>query len=158
MGRYTGAVCRLCRVAKEKLFLKGERCFSPKCTVEKRDNSPGRGSKWQSKPSDYGIRVQEKQKLRRMFGVNERQFSRFFKMAARKKGVTGEILLTLLERRLDNIVFKMGFANSRPHARQLVTHKFFYVNGRKVNIPSYLVKEGEVIEVDKNKIDKLKRA
>jgi small subunit ribosomal protein S4 len=161
--RYTGPVCKLCRAAGEKLFLKGDRCFTDKCAIVKRAETrkkPGRsrGRRRRLKLSDYGVRLVEKQKLKRIYGLAEKSSQRFFNMASKKKGITGEIFLTLLERRLDNVVFRMGFANSRAHARQLVTHKFFVVGGRKVNIPSYIVKEGEVIKVDTNKKDKLKKS
>lgn len=163
--KYTGPSCKLCRSAGEKLFLKGTRCSSSKCAIvrkaetrEKPSRSTGRTTKRRTKLSDYGVRLKEKQKLKRIYGLAERGFRRLFDMASNKKGITGEVFLTLLERRLDNIVFRMGFANSRAHARQLVSHKFFNVGGRKVNIPSYLVKEGEVIKVGANKLEKLKKS
>ncbi|RLC80605.1 MAG: 30S ribosomal protein S4 [Chloroflexi bacterium] len=149
MARYTGPVCRLCRREGIKLFLKGERCYTSKCAMERRPYPPGMHGpeRRRAKPSDYGIRLREKQKLRRIYGVMERQFRRYFDMATRSKGMTGQVLLTLLERRLDNVVYRLGFASSRAQARQLVRHGHFTVNGRKVNIPSYLVKPGDVIAV-----------
>ncbi len=158
MGRYTGSACRLCRREGVKLYLKGARCDTPKCALENRGlKRPGIHGDRPVKLSDYGLRLREKQKLKRIYGMREKQFRRFFDLAQKKKGVTGEIFLTLLERRLDNIVYRMGFAASRRQARQLVTHGFFQVNGRKINIPSYLVREGEVIEVRENKRSKLEK-
>ncbi len=163
--RYTGPDCKLCRAAGEKLFLKGARCFTSKCAVtkkaeksDKRTRSVGRRTARRTKLSNYGVRLAEKQKLRRIYGLAERSFRRFFEIAAKRKGDTGEVFIVLLERRLDNIVFRMGFASSRSHARQLVGHKFFIVGGRKVNIPSYLVKEGEIIKVDPIKQEKFKKS
>lgn len=159
--RYTGPVCKLCRAYGEKLFLKGDRCFTDKCPIVKRSKTrkkPASSTRRRTRLSDYGVRLAEKQKVRKMYGLTEKSFRRFFDMASQKKGITGEILLSLLERRLDNIVFRMGFANSRAHARQLIIHKFFTVDGRKVNIPSHIVKEGEVIKVDANKREKLKKS
>jgi len=148
MARYVGSVCRLCRREGIKLYLKGERCYSNKCAVDRRAYAPGEhGQSRRSKPSEYSIRLREKQKLRRIYGVLERQFGRYFDVASRKKGVTGETLLQLLERRLDNIVYRLGFASSRAEARQLVRHGHFSVNGRKVSIPSFLVKTDDVIAV-----------
>lgn len=162
--RYTGPNCKLCKSAKEKLFLKGAKCYTSKCAIakdsEKRDKKRrtiGRTTRRKSKPSDYGIRLAEKQKLRRIYGLSEKSFKILFNIASKKKGNTGEVFLTLLERRLDNVVFKMGFANSRAHARQLVGHKFFIVGKRKVNISSYMVQEGEVIKLDASKQEKLKK-
>lgn len=161
--RYTGPVCKLCKACGEKLFLKGDRCFSSKCAIAQKSEKrrvPTRSTRGRRRRrlSDYGVRLAEKQKLRRIYGLGEKDFKRLFDIASKKKGITGEILLSLLERRLDNIVFKMGFANSRAHARQLVTHKFFLVGKRKVSIPSYIVEEGEVIEVDPSKQGKLKNS
>lgn len=163
--KYTGPDCKLCKTAGEKLFLKGARCFTGKCAIVKKTETRSRPIKnlgrrrgRRTKLSDYGMRLKEKQKLRRIYGLAERSFRRFFEVASKKKGITGEVFLTLLERRLDNVVFRMGFANSRSHARQLVSHKFFVVGGRKVNIPSYLVKEGETIKVAANKQEKLKKS
>lgn len=147
MARYTDAVCRLCRREGVKLYLKGEKCYSDKCPVVKRQTPPGQHGASRRKVSEYGIQLREKQKARRFYGVLEGQFERYFDMAARKKGVTGEILLQTLERRLDNVAYRMGFAGSRAEARQVVKHSHIEVNGRKVNIPSYLVREGDVIAV-----------
>ena len=146
MARYTGSVCRLCRREGLKLFLKGERCYTGKCAVDRRPQVPGQhGKSRPRKPTEYGLQLREKQKARRMYGVMEKQFRRYFDQAARKQGMTGENLLILLERRLDNVVFQFGFASSRPEARQLVKHGHFTVNGKKVDIPSYSVREGEII-------------
>ncbi len=158
MGRYIGPLCRLCRREGVKLFLKGEKCYTPKCPLERRGSQvPGEHTAMMGKLSEYGIRLREKQKLKRIYNLRERQFKGYFEKAARKKGVTGEILLQLLERRLDNVVFRLGWAANRRQARQLVNHGFFAVNGRKVNIPSYLVKEGEVITVRGNFREKIKK-
>jgi small subunit ribosomal protein S4 len=137
----------LCRREGLKLFLKGERCYTDKCAIERRNYPPGQHGQARPKFSEYSIQLREKQKLRRMYGVLEGQFRRYFVMADRAKGVTGETLLQLLERRMDSIVYRMGFATSRSEARQLVRHGHFAVNGRKVNIPSYLVKPGDVVTV-----------
>ena len=147
MARYTGAVCRLCRREGLKLFLKGERCYTDKCAIERRNYPPGEHGQARPKFSEYSIQLREKQKLRRMYGILEGQFRRYFEMADRAKGVTGETLLQLLERRLDNIVYRVGFATSRSEARQLVRHGHFEVNARKVDIPSYLVRAGDVVAV-----------
>lgn len=147
MARYTGPRCRLCRREGTKLFLKGDRCYSDKCAFERRSYAPGQHGQARIKVSDYGIRLREKQRVRRMYGIQEKQFRRYFDWADRQKGVTGTNLLVLLERRLDNIVYRLGFADSRSQARQLVIHRHFLVNGRMVNIPSYLVRVGDVIEV-----------
>ncbi len=147
MARYTGAVCRLCRREGLKLFLKGERCYTDKCAIERRNYPPGQHGQARPKFSEYSIQLREKQKLRRIYGILEGQFRRYFHMADRAKGVTGETLLQLLERRMDNMVYRMGFATSRSEARQLVRHGHFSVNGRKVNIPSFLVKVGDVVAV-----------
>ena len=147
MARYTGAVCRLCRREGLKLFLKGERCYTDKCAIERRNYPPGEHGQGRPKFSEYSVQLREKQKLRRMYGVLEGQFRRYFQMADRAKGVTGETLLQLLERRLDNIVYRVGFATSRSEARQLVRHGHFRVNGRKVNVPSYLVRAGDTVSV-----------
>jgi small subunit ribosomal protein S4 len=147
VARYTGAVCRLCRREGLKLFLKGERCYTDKCAIERRNYPPGEHGQARPKFSEYSIQLREKQKLRRIYGVLENQFQRYFAMADRGKGVTGETLLQLLERRLDNIVYRLGFSTSRSEARQLVRHGHFVVNGRKVNVPSYLVKAGDVVTV-----------
>ncbi|BAD42030.1 30S ribosomal protein S4 [Symbiobacterium thermophilum] len=147
MARYTGPVCRLCRREGVKLYLKGEKCYSDKCPIVKRATPPGQHGASRRKPTEYAIQLREKQKARRYYGVLERQFERYFEMASRKKGVTGEVLLQTLERRLDNVVYRMGFAASRAEARQIVKHSHIEVNGRKVNIPSYLVREGDVVAV-----------
>ena len=147
MARYTGAVCRLCRREGLKLFLKGERCYTDKCAIERRNYPPGEHGQARPKFSEYSVQLREKQKLRRMYGVLEGQFRRYFAMADRAKGVTGETLLQLLERRLDNTVYRIGFATSRAEARQLVRHGHFRVNGRKVNVPSYLVRAGDTVSV-----------
>lgn len=147
MARYIGAVCRICRRENIKLFMKGERCFTDKCAVERRNYAPGQHGQVRTKISEYGLQLREKQKLRKMYGILEKQFRGYFRIAERQKGVTGENLLKLLERRLDNIVYRFGFASSRNQARQLVTHGHFMVNGRNVNIPSYLIKAGDVVEI-----------
>ena len=147
MARYTESVCRLCRREGVKLFLKGERCYTDKCAIERRNYPPGQHGQARAKFSEYAIQLREKQKLRRIYGVLERQFRRYFAIAERGKGVTGESLLILLERRLDNLVYRMGFANSRSEGRQLVRHGHCVVNGKKVNIPSYLAKAGDVVTI-----------
>ncbi len=147
MARYTGPRCRHCRREGMKLFLKGDRCYTEKCAFERRSYAPGQHGRARTKLSDYGIRLREKQRVRRIYGVNEGQFHRYFVEADRQKGVTGHNLLRLLERRLDNVVYRLGFADSRNQARQLVRHGHFLVNGRKVDIPSFLVKVGDRIEV-----------
>ena len=147
MARYTEANCRLCRREGQKLFLKGERCYSPKCAIERRNYAPGQHGQSRNKMSDYGTQLREKQKTKRFYGMQETQFRNLFDKASRKKGITVENLLILLESRLDNVVFRLGFASSRKEARQLVTHNHFTVNGKKVNIPSYEVKAGDVIKV-----------
>ena len=145
MARYTDAVCRLCRREGQKLFLKGERCYSDKCSIVRRSYAPGQHGQSRKKVSEYGLQLRAKQMTRRYYGVLEGQFSKYFEMAERKAGITGENFLCILESRLDNVVYRMGMASSRPEARQLVRHAHFTVNGRKVDIPSYLVKEGDVI-------------
>jgi small subunit ribosomal protein S4 len=147
MARYTDSVCRLCRREGVKLFLKGERCYTDKCAIERRNYPPGEHGQARVKFSEYAIQLREKQKLRRIYGVLERQFRRTFGRAERGKDVTGEGLLVLLERRLDNMIYRMGFANSRAEARQLVRHGHCQMNGRKVNIPSAEVKIGDVIAI-----------
>jgi len=147
VARYTGAVCRHCRREGLKLFLKGERCYTDKCAIERRNYPPGEHGQARPKFSEYSIQLREKQKLRRIYGVLEGQFRRYFAMADRARGVTGETLLQLLERRLDNIVYRLGFATSRVEARQLVRHGHFQVNGRKVDVPSFLVRVGDAISV-----------
>ena len=146
MARYTDAVCRLCRRENMKLFLKGERCLSDKCAINKRNYAPGQHGQRRAKLSEYGLQLREKQKVKRTYGVLESQFRRYFQKAARSKEVTGSELLVLLERRLDNVVYLMGFADSRAQARQLVHHGHIRVNGRRVNIPSFLIKQGDVVE------------
>ncbi|OGS69721.1 MAG: 30S ribosomal protein S4 [Firmicutes bacterium RBG_13_65_8] len=147
MARYSGPVCRLCRREGMKLFLKGERCYTAKCAVDRRGTPPGEHGASRRKTSEYGVQLREKQKARRIYGVMEAQFRRYFSRAARTKGVTGTALLQTLERRLDNVVFRMGLADSRAEARQLVRHGHFEVNGRKTDIPSFLVREGDVVAV-----------
>ena len=147
MARYTKSNCRLCRRENLKLFLKGERCYTEKCAYDRRNYPPGQHGQARKKFSDYGTQLREKQKVKRIYGILENQFRNIFKEADRQKGITGETLLALLERRLDNIVYRLGFANSRDEARQLVRHNHFLVNQSKVNIPSYLVKPGDVIEL-----------
>jgi small subunit ribosomal protein S4 len=148
MARYIGPVCRLCRREGMKLFLKGERCYTEKCAIEKRNFVPGQhGKSRKSKMLGYGIQLREKQKVKRIYGVLEGQFRRYFAHAERTRGITGETLLQLLERRLDNVAYRLGFATSRAAARQLVRHGHFTVNGRKVDIPSFSVKPGDVVSV-----------
>ena len=147
MARYRESVCRFCRREGTKLFLKGDRCFSDKCAVERRNYPPGQHAQSRPKPTDYGTQLREKQKVRRIYGVLEKQFRKYANLAEKKKGVTGENLLLLLESRLDNLVFRMGFASSRAQARQLVTHGHVLVNGRKVNVASFQIKPGMTIEV-----------
>ncbi len=148
MARYTGPVCRLCRREDMKLFLKGERCYTDKCGYERRSYPPGQhGQARRRKRSDYGEQLREKQKVKRIYGIAERQFRGYYHRAARMKGVTGENLIQLLERRLDNVVYRMGFVSDHAEGRQLVRHGHFKVNGRRVDIPSYLVRSGDVVEV-----------
>lgn len=153
MARYRGSVCRLCRRETEKLFLKGSRCYSDKCALERRNFPPGQhGFNVRRKISDYGVQLREKQKVKRIYGLLEKQFHAYYVKATRQKGVTGENLLAMLETRLDNVVYRLGFAPSRKSARQLVRHRHFTVNGRTVDIPSFIVKPGNVIKVrDKSK-------
>jgi len=146
LARYIGSVCRLCRRENLKMFLKGDRCYSDKCAFDRRGFPPGQhGQRRMRKVSDYGIQLREKQKVKRMYGLLESQFHGTFRKAEQKKGVTGTNLLVFLERRLDNVVYRLGFASSRTQARQLVRHNHFTVNGNKMNIPSYLVKVGDVV-------------
>jgi small subunit ribosomal protein S4 len=148
MARYIGPVCRLCRREGMKLFLKGERCYTDKCAIEKRNVPPGQhGRARKAKIVGYGIQLREKQKVKRTYGVLENQFRRYFEAADRQKGITGELLLQMLERRLDNVVYRLGFATSRPQARQLVRHGHFTVNGKKVDIPSFAVRQGDMVAV-----------
>ena len=148
MARYIGPVCRLCRREGMKLFLKGERCYTDKCAIEKRNVPPGQhGRARKAKMAGYGVQLREKQKVKRTYGVLESQFRRYFEAADRQKGVTGELLLQMLERRLDNVVYRLGFATSRAQARQLVRHGHFLVNGKKVDIPSFAVRSGDSVGV-----------
>lgn len=147
MARYTDANCRLCRREGQKLFLKGERCYSSKCAIDRRNYAPGQHGQSRKKISEYGLQLREKQKAKRFYGLLETQFRNLFDKAAKRKGITGENLLIMLETRLDNVVFRMGFASSRKEARQLVTHGHFTLNGNKVDIPSLEVKAGDVIRV-----------
>jgi small subunit ribosomal protein S4 len=147
MARYTGAVCRICRREGAKLFLKGERCYTSKCSVVARNKAPGQHGDSRKKVSEYGLQLRAKQKAKRFYGVLEKQFEKYFDLANKKQGITGENLLRILESRLDNVAYRLGFANSRAEARQLVSHGHFTVNGKKVNIPSYLTKADEVISI-----------
>ena len=147
MARYTGPACKLCRREGVKLFLKGDRCLTGKCAMERRPVAPGQHGAETKKPREYGMQLREKQKTKRYYGVLENQFKGYFEKADNQEGVTGENLLSLLERRLDNVVYRMGLASSRREARQQVLHAHFTLNGKKVNIPSYLVKEGDVITI-----------
>ncbi|GGJ00872.1 30S ribosomal protein S4 [Alicyclobacillus cellulosilyticus] len=147
MARYTGPVCRLCRREGIKLYLKGERCFSDKCAIDRRPYPPGQHGQGRRRTTEYGLQLREKQKARRYYGVMEKQFRSYYEEAARRQGVTGENLLQLLECRLDNVVYRLGFASSRAEARQLVRHGHFNVNGRRVDIPSYQVKPGDVVSI-----------
>jgi len=147
LARYKESVCRLCRREGLKLFLKGDRCYGEKCAFERRGYAPGDHGQFRRKYSDYGVQLREKQKLKRMYGLLERQFRSYFEKADRQKGITGTNLLLFLERRLDNMVFRFGFANSRNEARQLVRHSHFLVDGKPINIPSYLVKVGSEVRV-----------
>jgi len=158
MARYTGAVCRLCRREGQKLFLKGDRCYTEKCAADRRPYPPGQHGQGRSKTSDYGLQLREKQKAKRYYGILESQFRGYFNMASKRKGKTGENLLAILETRLDNTVYRLGFAMSRAEARQLVLHGHFLVNGRKVNIPSFLVRPGMIISLKESSrsLDKLK--
>ncbi|MEG1181120.1 MAG: 30S ribosomal protein S4, partial [Oscillospiraceae bacterium] len=158
MARYTGAVCRQCRREGEKLFLKGERCYSDKCALTRRAYAPGQHGQGRKKVSEYGIQLRMKQKAKRYYGVLESQFAKYFDMAERQQGVTGENLLRILESRLDNVVYRAGFANSRKEARQLVLHRHFTVNGQRVNIASYLVAAGDKIDVKSTECEKIKNA
>src|SRR3954452_20162309 len=148
MARYTGPVCRLCRREGMKLFLKGERCYTEKCAIEKRNFAPGQhGKSRKQKMAGYGIQLREKQKVKRIYGVLEDQFRRYFEAAERQRGITGETLLQLLERRFDNVIYRLGLATSRAQARQLVRHGHFVVNGKKVDIPSYSLRAGDVVTI-----------
>ena len=147
MSRYKDEQCRICRREGQKLFLKGSRCYSDKCSITRRNYAPGQNGQKKSKISEYGTQLREKQKTKAFYGVGEKQFRRYFDMASTSKGKTGEVLLQILESRLDNVVYRLGFASSRAQARMLVTHGAFEVNGHKVDIPSYLVKAGDIIAV-----------
>ena len=153
MARYTDEQCRICRREGQKLFLKGTRCFTDKCSIARRNYAPGQHGQKRAKLSEYGTQLREKQKTKSYYGVGEKQFRGYFEMASNKKGVTGENLLQILESRLDNVVYRLGFGTSRAQARQFVNHGQFEVNGQKVDIPSYLVKAGDVITVKENKKD-----
>jgi small subunit ribosomal protein S4 len=148
MARYTGPACKLCRREGIKLFLKGERCYSAKCAIDRRGYAPGQHGQRRTKATEYGTQLREKQKVRRIYGVLERQFRRFFHNSEKQRGITGENLLVMLERRLDNVVFRMGFAPSRNAARQLVQHGHLLLDGKKASIPSLLVKPGQVLTLD----------
>jgi len=159
MGRYVGAKCRLCRREGAKLFLKGSRCTTGKCAFERKNYQPGQHPHSRTKTSDYGMQLREKQKAKRIYGLFEQQFKNYFKKAAKTKGVTGELLLQFLERRLDNVVYRACFASDRTHARQIVSHGLIKVNGRRVTIPSFLVKEGDKIQpnISGEKLEKMKK-
>jgi small subunit ribosomal protein S4 len=156
MARYTEAACRLCRREGEKLYLKGDRCYSPKCSVGRRSYAPGQHGQDRKKVSEYGVQLREKQKLRRIYGILERQFAGYFTLAERKKGITGENLLQVLESRLDNVVYRLGLGASRKEARQLVRHGHFQVNGKKVNIPSFLVRPGDILTIKESSLSSTK--
>ncbi len=147
MARYKDEQCRICRREGQKLFLKGSRCYTDKCSITRRNYAPGQHGQKKKKLSEYGTQLREKQKTKSFYGVGEKQFRRYFEMAESKKGITGEILLQILESRLDNVVYRLGYGSSRTQARMLVTHGHFEVNGHKVDIPSYLVKPGDIISV-----------
>ncbi len=152
MARYTEAVCRLCRREDMKLYLKGDRCYTNKCAIDRRGYAPGQHGQRKHKQTEYGMQLREKQKAKRIYGILESQFRKYYDMAVKKKGVTGDNLLQILETRLDNVVYRLGFGTSRKEARQLVLHEHFTVNGKKVNIPSYLIEVGDVIQLkDKSK-------
>ncbi|MCL2226644.1 MAG: 30S ribosomal protein S4 [Oscillospiraceae bacterium] len=158
MARYTDAVCRLCRREGQKLFLKGDRCYTDKCAADRRPYPPGQHGQGRAKASEYGTQLREKQKAKRYYGILENQFRGYFDMAIKRKGKTGENMLAILETRLDNTIYRLGFAMSRAEARQLVLHGHFLINGRKVNIPSFLVKPGMIISINEKSrsLDKLK--
>ncbi len=153
MARYTGAVCKLCRREGKKLFLKGERCTSSKCSLERRSYAPGQHGQGRKKLTEYGLQLRAKQTARRYYGINESQFRKYYVMAVRQAGVTGDNLLRICESRLDNIVYSLGWATSRAEARQLVTHGHFLVNGKRVDIPSYLCKAGDAVAIKKASLD-----
>ncbi|MDR1467158.1 MAG: 30S ribosomal protein S4 [Oscillospiraceae bacterium] len=159
MARYTGAVCRLCRREGQKLFLKGERCYSAKCGVIKRAYAPGQHGRGRKKVSEYGLQLRAKQSTRRFYGILEGQFRKYYELAEKREGKTGEVLLALIESRLDNVVYRLGFANSRAQARQLVLHGHFLVNDKRVNIPSYLTKPSDGISLkEKSKANSILKA
>ncbi len=153
MARYTDEQCRICRRNGEKLFLKGSRCYTDKCSISRRNYAPGQHGQKKTKLSEYGTQLREKQKTKSYYGVGEKQFRKYFEMASNKKGITGDNLLQILESRLDNVVYRLGYGSSRAQARQLVNHGIFEVNGKRVDIPSYLVKAGDVIAVRESKKD-----
>ena len=153
MARYTDAVCRICRREGDKLFLKGDRCYTDKCAIARRGYAPGQHGQGRKKASEYATQLREKQKAKKYYGMLEKQFHHYFELAEKMPGMQGENLLKLLESRLDNVVYRAGFAMSRPEARQLVSHAHFTVNGKKVNIPSYLVKAGDVIAIRESSMD-----
>ena len=153
MARYTDAVCRICRREGDKLFLKGDRCYTDKCAIARRGYAPGQHGQGRKKASEYATQLREKQKAKKYYGLLEKQFHHYFELAEKMPGMPGENLLKLLESRLDNVVYRAGFAMSRPEARQLVSHAHFTVNGKKVNIPSYLVKAGDVIAIRESSMD-----
>lgn len=153
MARYTGPVCKLCRREGAKLYLKGDRCFTDKCAIDRRAYAPGQHGQSRKKVSEYGVQLREKQKTRRIYGILEKQFSNYFEKAERKTGITGENLLIMLERRLDNVVYRLGLASSRAEARQLVKHNHFSLNGHKANIPSMLVKVGDVVQLKEKSME-----
>ena len=153
MARYTGSVCRLCRREGKKLFLKGERCYGPKCALSRRAYAPGQHGQGRKKLTEYGLQLRAKQTARRYYGLSESQFRKYFMMAVRHDGVTGDNLLRICESRLDNVVYSLGWATSRAEARQLVTHGHFLVNGKRVDIPSYLCKAGDVVAIKKGSLD-----
>ncbi|MCM1365124.1 MAG: 30S ribosomal protein S4 [Faecalibacterium sp.] len=156
MARYTGAVCKMCRREGKKLFLKGDRCYTGKCSIERRSYAPGQHGQNRSKNSEYGLQLRAKQQARRYYGIQEGQFHKYFIMAEKKAGVTGENLLRICESRLDNVVYTLGWASSRAEARQLVTHGHYQVNGKKVDIPSYLLKAGDVVSIKAKSRDSVK--
>jgi small subunit ribosomal protein S4 len=153
VARYIGALCRICRREGEKLFLKGDRCYTEKCAVERRKYPPGQHGQGYRKLSDYGFQLREKQKVRKIYGLLERQFRKYFYEAERRKGITGEVLLQLVESRLDNIIYRMGFAPNRRGARQLISHGHILVSGKEVNLPSYTVKEGDSVSIKESSRD-----
>lgn len=156
MARYTGAVCKLCRREGKKLFLKGERCYTGKCAFERRSYAPGQHGQSRKKTSEYGMQLRAKQQARRYYGIQEGQFHKYFLMAERRQGMTGENLLKICESRLDNVAYLLGWASSRAEARQLTTHGHYLVNGKKVDIPSYLLKEGDVVSLRQKSLDSVK--